>query len=330
LSRTRGFLLLSMLVGILLFGVVGYRIVEGWGFLDSLYQTVITVSTVGFKEVHPLSDAGKVFTIFLVVLGIGFFTYAASQFVKLVVDGRIAELLGKRRMEKALKNIRDHCIVCGYGRMGTVVAENLRSARQALVIVDINPERVRAALEEGFLAVEGDATQESVLLRAGVGHARSVAAILPDDPDNLYLTITAKALNPKIRVVAKAMTTEGKVRLEKVGADMVIAIYSIGGERMSAALVWPEVVDFMDIAYGKGGNVRVEEIRLPPNCRLAGKTIGEAGLRERYGISVLVIRRDQEIITPNPSETLLVGDTVLLMGRSDRLQRFLEEMVESA
>ena len=327
MTRKKILFLALVLFGILTSGVAGYQIIEGWGFLDSLYQTVITVSTVGFKEVYPLSGAGKVFTILLVMMGISFFAYAATQLVRLVVDGKIAELFGRRRMEKALKNLKDHCIVCGYGRMGTVVAENLRVEGQAMVIVDRDPERVRAATEEGFVAIEGDATQESVLARAGIDRARSVAAVLPDDPDNLYLTITAKAMNPALRVVAKAMTNEGKVRLEKVGADTVISLYSIGGDRMSAALSAPEVVDFIDIAYGKGGRVRVEEIRLPENCRLAGRTIANTGFKDRYGITVLVIKRGDEIIVPSPSETLAGGDVLLVMGKPDRVQRFLEEML---
>lgn len=327
MTRTKIFFLAFVLFGILASGVAGYQMIEGWGFLDSLYQTVITVSTVGFREVYPLSEAGKVFTIILVMMGISFFAYAATQFVKLVVDGKIAEIFGRRRMEKALKDLKDHCIVCGYGRMGTVVAENLRIDGQSVVIVDRDPERVRAAIEEGLVAIEGDATQESVLVRAGIDRARSVAAVLTDDPENLYLTITAKALNPAVRVVAKAMTNEGRVRLEKVGADTVIALYSIGGDRMSAALSASEVVDFIDIAYGKGGPVRVEEIRLPDNCGLAGRTIASTGFKKRYGITVLVIRRGDEIIVPSPSETLAGGDVILIMGKPDRVQRFLEEML---
>lgn len=325
MTKTKVLVLLFFLLAILSAGTVGYQAIEGWGFLDSLYQTVITISTVGFREVYPFSPAGKIFTIILVMIGISFVAYSATQFVKLVVEGEIREFFGKRRMEKVLKNLKDHHIICGYGRMGAVVAENLRKEGMGSVIVDNASERVQGALDEGFIALAGDATQEDVLREAGIERARALAAVLPDDPDNLYLTITAKAVNPALRVVAKAMTAEGAKRLENVGADTVIPLYTIGGERMSVALARPGVLDFMDIAHGRGGHIRVEEIELPTGCSIAGQTISDAGIRERFGITVLVIKRGQEIIIPSPSETLAEGDVLLVMGEPERIQRFLEE-----
>ncbi|MEO0192963.1 MAG: potassium channel family protein, partial [candidate division WOR-3 bacterium] len=251
--RTKKIIILFFVfLGILCFGIVGYMIIEGWGFLDSLYQTVITVSTVGFREVYPISEAGKIFTIILVIIGVSFVAYSASQFVSFIVEGRLNEFFSKRRMKKLLSELRDHFIVCGYGRMGALVANNLRSEGQSLVVIDDDPELVRKATEEGFLAIEGDATQEEVLKRAGIERAKAVAAVLRDEPQNLYLTITAKALNPSARVVAKALTEEGKARLEKVGADTVILIYNIGGDRLSLALLRPEDLDFVYIAHGAG------------------------------------------------------------------------------
>ncbi|MEO0145770.1 MAG: potassium channel protein [candidate division WOR-3 bacterium] len=308
----------------LCFGIVGYMIIEGWGFLDSLYQTVITVSTVGF-EVYPLSDAGRIFTIVLLILAISFVAYSASQFVSFIVEGRLNEFFSKRRMKKLLSELRDHFIVCGYGRMGALVANNLRSEGQSLVVIDDDPEMVRKATEEGFLAIEGDATQEEVLKRAGIERAKAVAAVLRDEPQNLYLTITAKALNPSARVVAKALTEEGKARLEKVGADTVILIYNIGGDRLSLALLRPEDLDFVYIAHGAGKHIVIGETRLPPNCRILGKTVGKAGLKEQYGIDLLLIKRENNIILPGPSDTLAEGDMLFLMGEREQVMRFLRD-----
>ncbi len=323
MTRTKILLLLFLLLAIVSAGVIGYQAIEGWGFLDSLYQTVITISTVGFREVYPLSESGKIFTIVLVMMGISFVAYAATQLVSLIVEGEIREFFGKKRMEKVLRELKDHHIICGYGRMGVVVAENLRHEGASLAVVDIDPDRVKSALEEGFIAIAGNATQEDVLRKVGIERARAIAAVLPDDPDNLYLVITARSLNPHIRVVSKAMTDEGAARLEKVGADVVIPIYTIGGERMSVALTRPEVLDFIDIGHGRGKSIRVEEIILPSGCRVAGKTISESGLREKYGITILVIKRGSEVIIPGPSEILMEGDILLVVGDLEKFKDFM-------
>lgn len=325
MKKTRLPILAILLLLVIVSGTLGYQLIEGWNLLDSLYQTLITLSTVGFGEVKPLSPQGKLFTIMLVVIGISFVTYAATQLVQVVIEGKIGEIIGKRKMKQALKNLRNHYIICGYGRIGVVVAENLRLEGMSLVIVDKEAERVQAAIDKGFVALRGDATQESVLMEAGIKQAKGIAAVLPDDPDNLYLTITARSLNPGIRVAAKAMTSEGAKRLEKVGTDTVIPLYTIGGERMSVALTRPEVLDFIDIAHGRDRHIRLEEIRLPSGCRIAGQSIAGAKLREKYGITVLVIKRGQEIIIPGPSDTLAEGDVLLVMGEMARVQRFLEE-----
>ncbi len=308
------------LVALLLVGSAGYYFIENFEPLDALYQTVITVSTVGFGEVRPLSPAGKLFTVFLISFGIGVATYAAAQIGHLVVGGELRELLGRRRVRQRVRELSGHYIICGFGRMGRVVAQDLASKKVQFVIIERDPERVRKALNAGFLVLEADATEEDALLDAGIGRAKGLAAALDSDPDNLYLVVTAKSLNPKVFVVAKALTEEGARKLKAGGADKTVALYEIGAKRMAMALLRPQITEFLDLTVGSE-KVLIEGIEIFQDSPLAGKTLRELDLRRRFGVTVIAARRgDELVVSPGPDFVPQVGDVLFVIGSEANLK----------
>ncbi len=315
-----------LLFAVLLAGTMGYWLVEGWNILDSFYQTVITLSTVGFGEVHPLSDAGKLLTVGLIIGSIGIVTYAATLIGRIIVEGEVQQIFQTRRMEKTLKDMRDHFILCGYGRMGLVAADRLRQDGHRLVIVEKSPDAAQRARNAGYIVVEGDATQEEVLQKAGIARAKGVAALLPDDPDNLYLTITARNMNPKVLIAAKAMTEAGALRMTKVGVDKVIPLYHLGGMQLATALSRPEVMNFLDVVAGHGQHVRIDQVLVPEGCKLLGQSLADLDLRGRFGITVLAVKRGQDIFSASPETVLQPGDIALVMGPADKLDGFERQL----
>jgi voltage-gated potassium channel len=226
-------------------GTVGYRLIEGWSVLDSLYMTVITISTVGFKEVNPLSDSGRLFTIFLVVAGIGTALYTITRIGQILLEGELVEFLGRRRMQKEIAKLREHMIVCGFGRVGLPVAEDLHGREIPFCIIENDPVLLDEIGHAGFVAVAGDATDADILKEAGIAHATTLFALLATDADNLYLTMAAKELNPNVKVIARALDEKAEVRLKRIGADKVVSPYKIAGTRMLQAALKPTVLEFL-------------------------------------------------------------------------------------
>ncbi len=283
---------------------------ENMRFLDALYMTVITVSTVGFREVKDLSDIGKLWTIILIIFGWGtvsiLITNVAAYFLSLEVF--------KRRYGMP-KGISDHYIICGFGRMGRIVAEFLKSSHSPFIIVENDPERVEQAISMGYKVIEGDATEESTLIKACIHRARGLASLLRDDPDNLYVIINAKNLNPKIYTVAKATTEKGAKLMRNVGTDRVILPYDWAGIRIARALIHPAVSEFLDLYH-----MRVEEITLDEGSPFVGKSLRELNLT-KYGAYVLaVFRNGKPIIPPNPHEPLNRGDVLIILGEIEKLK----------
>ena len=314
---------LGWLVLLVLTGSVGYWLIEGFSPLDSVYQTVITVSTVGFGEVRPLSPAGKVFTVLLITFGIGVATYAAAQIGHLVVGGELRELLGRRRVRQRVSRLQGHYIICGFGRMGRVVAQDLEAKGARFVVVERDPQRARQALNLGYLVLEGDATEEDVLADAGVERARGLAATLDDDPQNLYLVVTAKSLNPSLFVVAKALTEAGARKLRAAGADKTVSLYELGAKRMAMALLRPQVTEFLDLTVGSE-KVFIEGVEVGEGSPLAGRSLGQLELRRRFGITVIAARRgDELLVSPGPEFTPKPGDVLFVIGTEENLKRVL-------
>ena len=236
-----------LLFSIMAVGVIGLMFIEGWSFLDALYMTVITMSTVGFKEIHPLTTEGKVFIIILIVLGVGSFFYIVTVTAEYIISGHLKGVIGRKRMKKEIDALNNHYIICGFGRVGEQVAGVLNSERKPLVIVDNNPDALQQCNSLGYLFVEGDASNDEVLKEAGIFKAKGLVSAIDSDADNVYVTLSAKGIRDDIFVVARANLEGAEHKLRKAGANRVISPYSIGGRRLASLLLRPAVVEFMDV-----------------------------------------------------------------------------------
>jgi voltage-gated potassium channel len=327
LSRLRvAALFVVAVVGV---GVLGYRLLEGYTWLEALYMTAITLSTVGFQEVRPLSQMGRLFTVALLAAGLGVVLYTAVAIAEQVVAGEFQRILERRRMEKRIAVQRDHYLVCGFGRIGRVICRELATKPMPFVVVDHADEAIRKAEEAGYLVLQGDATDEATLLAAGVQQARGLFAALSTDAANVFVTLTAKELNPALFVVARAESERSERTLLRGGADKVISPYAMGGHRMAQAALRPAVVEFIDLAtHHQSLELQLEEIGVASHSACDGVALGEAGLCEQYGVIVVAIKRasGKMIFKPAPEETLQAGDRLVVLGEAPRLRQ-VEQLV---
>ena len=299
-------------------GTVGYMVLEDMSALEALYMTVITLSTVGFKEVRNPSEAGRVFTILLILGGVGTMTYGLATLIEFVVGGQLTGIYRRRAVRRQLDNLRNHYIVCGYGRVGEAVAREFAAERVPFVVIDVDPEVVQRVEADGFLGIEGDASEDAVLEEAGIGRARGLVAAVDSDADNIFVTLSARTLNPGLLIVARANVEESARKLQKVGADHVISPYSIGGKKMATLMLKPLVNDYLEVVTG-GGEIefRLEEFSLNDTCEIVGKSIGELEVRTRTGATILAVRHGATgIFDTNPSPDLVLqdGDVLIAIG----------------
>ena len=308
-------------------GTTGYRVIEGWPLLDCLYMTVITLTTVGYREVGPLSTAGQVFTILLALSGVFALFYSATVVIQAILEGELQVLLGSYRVRRILAELHDHVIVCGYGRVGRLVCRELDAAGQPFVVIDPSDEVLRDVVFQHGIPLEGDATSEDVLREAGVERARALVASLASDADNLYITMTARLMNPDLRIVARADDDRAERKLTRAGANRVVAPYRLGGLRIAHAILRPTVVEFLDLAVGgKDIELAVEEVELREDSPLVGRALRDSGLRDEFDIIVIALRRgDQMLVNPRPETQFRPGDTIIVTGHRDKLDRFIRE-----
>ena len=307
---------LSFLV-VLATGVLGYRTVEDVGWLDSLYMTVITITTVGFREVVDLGPGGKALTILLIGGGVVTVTYAAFTAAEYVVEGHLRDELERRRMDRTISRLEGHTIVCGYGRVGRHLVATLDQDDAAFVVVDNDDSKLEDLHERGHLVVRGDATEEQVLVEAGLERAAALVACVNSDADNVLVTLTAKGVRPDCGVIARVKADENEKKLVRAGADRVISPSTIGGRRIAALLTRPAVADFLDGIAGGATDYTLEEVLVRPDGGLEGRTLREAGIRERFHCTVLALRHasDQRLDShPAPTAPLEVGDVLVVMG----------------
>ncbi|MGF1569238.1 MAG: potassium channel family protein [Nodosilinea sp.] len=324
--RTRRHLIwgAAALVCVLLSGILWYRLIEGWSWLDSIYMSVITLSTVGFGEINPLSARGRLFTIILIMMGVGVIAYILNNLTEAVAQGHLQAGFRLLKRRKLMESLTDHYIICGFGRTGRQVAAEFADEAIPFIVVDSDDLSIQSAQYLGYITVQGDATQDQVLLQVGVERARCLVAALPSDAENLYTVLSAKTLAPAIRTIARASTEEAIQKLQRGGADVVVSPYITGGKRMAAAALRPQVVDFLDgILTGADRTVYVEEFLLTPNtCPLIGQTLAEAQLGRRAGALILAIRRSDNTLLfgPTADTRLHPGDLVITMGNADQLR----------
>jgi len=312
---------LAALVAVLVAGTVGY-VAFGFSVLDAVYQTVTTVSTVGFREVHPLSAGGRVFTIVLILVGVATALYTFTLVLEAVVEGQIQELLGRKRMERQIARMAGHVIVCGFGRVGRNLAQYVTGAGQDVVVIENDPVRATAAEAAGHV-VRGDATSDEALLEAGIERARVLVTALNTDADNLFVTLTARSLRADLFIVARARVESSEAKLAQAGANRVVNPQGIGGARMAAFVLQPHVAEFLDVVMHDGSlEFRLEEVPVPSGSPLAGRSLREAQIRDSTGALVLALRDSGGEFTTNPPpETpLAAGQILIAIGTEAQLK----------
>jgi voltage-gated potassium channel len=303
-------------------GTVGYMAIEDQTALNAFYMTTITVTTVGFREAFPLSPVGQAFTILLAFGGVGVILLIASEFARAILDTDIRRMIGIRRDLTMIKNLSQHIVVLGSGRMGGAVVEVLRNRGVAFAVVDLDPDRCRELEEEHLPVVRGDATQEDVLQAAGIGRASTLITCLADDAHNVYSILLAKQLNHKITVIARAVEDGAEERLRLAGADRVLNPYKVGGMRLAITALKPTVTDFIDASLS-GSSIELElaEVVVHPSSDLAGKTLAGAEVRQRFGIIVVALKRGEEsTFNPGPDERIEGGDVLVALGPTQALE----------
>ncbi len=318
------FLLCAVTAG----GTVGYMVIEGWNAWDAFYMSVITITTVGYKEVHELSFNGQVLTVLLLFGGVGAALYTFTLLATVVVEGGLPKRLQRRRQARMLETIKDHFIICGYGRIGSIIARQFQRQQVPLVVVERDPERMQAALEHGALAVEADASREDVLKRVGIERARGLIAVVGTDAENVYAVLSARVLRPDLFIVGRAETEDAAIKLRRAGADRVLSPYQIGGIQIANAALRPAVVDFMDLATGTDNlELSMEEIAIAETSALAGHTLVAANLRQRFGVIVVGIQRRDRRMEFNPASDIMIqaGDKLVVLGQADSLKQLESE-----
>jgi len=318
----------GLIVLVISFGTAGYMSIEGWNFLDSLYMTIITLTTVGFREIHDLSFNGKVFTIVLIIGGVGTVLYALSTGAKFVLEGELQEIFGRKRLEKKLKDLEGHYIVCGYGRMGKIIAKELKHENLTFVVIEKNDVVMDPDEKEEILIVQGDATKDELLKKVGIEKAKCLISALPTDAENLYVVLSARGLNPNLLIVARAGEEGSEQKLLRAGADRVVSPYHIGGLRIAHTVLKPAVVDFIEFAT-KSGNIdlQMEEITIQKDSGLVGQSLDQCGIGRDLGIIIVAIKQQNGEMKFNPTfrTTIEAGDTLIAVGETSKLN-VLEEM----
>jgi len=309
-------------------GTVGFMFLEDMGPLDSLYMTVITLSTVGFGEVRPLHAGGRIFVIGLIVFGVATATFMASTIGQVILEGQIRKVLGRRKMETKIKKLSGHNIIAGFGRVGRQVADEFARRRVPFVVIESDNAALNYLDATGYNYVAGEATEDEVLMSAKVEHARVLISTLPSEADNVYLAMTARHMNSGLYIIARADNPGGEKKLKRAGADIVVSPHILGGMRMAMASLRPNVVDFMQMTGLGEAGLGIEEISVPEGCRFGGKTLIESGIKAEYGVTVIGIKKtDKKLqINPPPDAIIEEKDILIMVGSNDELERLTVEM----
>jgi len=318
----------ALLLLIVALGTLGYMMIEGWSAWDAFYMTIITITTVGYREVHPLSRAGEAHTVGVLILGVGAALYAFTLLATIVVEGGLPRRLQRRRQERMLETIKDHFIICGYGRIGSTVARQFQRQQVPFVVIERDPERLKAAVDDGALAVEADASREDILKRVGIERARGFVAAVGTDAENVYAVLTARVLRPDLFIVSRAETEDATLKLKRAGANRVVSPYHIGAVQIAQTALRPAVVDFVEIATSSANiELAFEEIAVAPASKLVERSIVETNLRQRYGVIVVGIQREDGTMefNPEPDTRVRAGDKLVVIGRADSLKKLEAE-----
>jgi voltage-gated potassium channel len=325
LDRTT-YLVIGIIVFVLMLlgDTIGYMIIEGWSFTDAVYMTVITLSTVGYGEVQRLSPTGRIFTIVVIILGVGFVFYLAGSIIQFMVEGRIREILGRRKLEKKIRGQKGHYIICGYGRVGSSICEALGSKPIGIVVIERDPARVAKLNERNILHVAGEATDEENLIRANVQQARGLIAALKTDSDNVYVILSARQLNSDLFIMARSGEERSERKLIAAGADKVVCPYSMGAHRMAQTILRPTVTDFLELTLmDTTRDIQMEEMPVYPSSKLIDVALQDSGIRKELDLIIVAVKKAPGDMLFNPSSQtrLEAGDTVIAIGEKQNLER---------
>jgi len=304
--------------------------IEDWRFLDALYMTVITLGTVGFKEVHDLSDGGKMFTMGLILVGVSVLGYIVGSLAQIMFEGQFQRIMGRKKVEKQINALKDHYIICGFGRIGSLICKEFKANELPFVIVEKSADSVEKLDEEGYLHMKGDATLDETLLKAGIKRAKGLISVVTSDTENVYITLTARGLNPDLYILARSGEEGSDLKLKRAGASKVVSPYIIGGSRMAQSILRPNVVDFIEIATGSEHlDLQMEEISIPSHSAFAGETLVSSGFRKETGVIIIGIKKahGKMIFNPHSQAKIDGGDTLIVLGEPQSIAK-LEDLVE--
>jgi voltage-gated potassium channel len=319
-----------MLVMVVFMGTIGYMVIDKWQFLDALYMTVITITTVGYGEIRHVSEPGRIFTIFLIFLGMGILAYTLGMVAQAMVELQVRSILGRRKLGRKIRSLKEHYIICGYGRIGRIIAQELKSNQIPVIVLDQDPDSKETLEHQDIPYIIDDATSEEVLIEAGIDAAKGLVAVVESDADNLFITMTARGLNPKLFILARADNEQTQKKLLRAGADRVALPYLIGGQKMAHTIVMPAVTDFLELTvHGKDIELKLEELLVNERSRLNGVTLVDSGIRQDTNIIILAIRKKNGKMTFNPSSQTRIesGDTLISLGGIGDLKR-LSQMLK--
>jgi voltage-gated potassium channel len=313
------------LIGVFVLGSIGFHLIEGWSWFDSFYMVLITVSTIGYSEVHPLTSAGRIFNVAVIMVGVGLVFLAIGALTQALLEFELREFFGRRRMERELERLRDHYIICGAGRVGRSTARELARRPTPFVIIESSQAKIDRLPPE-WLTVQGDATQETVLHRAQIERARGLVAATTTDATNIYIVLTARGLNPGLKIIARASEEDAEKHLKTAGADTVISPYLFAGHRIAQAFLRPHVLDFIDSAtVNLGLDLEIAEVEVSADSRFVGQSFRESHMRHDMGVIVLAIKRQKEMrFNPMPDDRIQAGDFLIAMGEAAGVRK-LEE-----
>jgi voltage-gated potassium channel len=315
---------LSLLTAVLLGGTLGFHIIERWGWFDGFYMTLTTMTTVGYGEIHSLSHAGRIFNSFLIVASVIAAAFTLGTFTQALLEFEFGKTVGRHRMERELRKMTGHYIVCGAGRVGRTVLRELRARGQACVVIERDPARARWAENEKIPVIVGSASSEEVLQRAHIESAKGFVAAVNSDAENLYIVLTARGFRPDLKIIARASEEEATSKLLRAGASQVLSPYNFIGHRIAQLLLRPNILDFVDAAVGSDRlDIEISEVKVGESSRLAGKKLAEGVVRQAADVIVLAVKTaaGKMVFNPAPESVIGAGDCLIVIGADDQLKR---------
>jgi len=322
--------LAGLLVLLVVGGTVGFHLIEGWSYFDGFYMVLTTITSLGYGEIHPLSHAGRLLNIFIIVSGVGLVLLTVAGASRTLLEFELQNMFGRRRMDREISRLSGHYIICGVGRVGRSAARELARRPLPFVMVDTNEEKLKKYASQDWLTFHGDATQTHVLQELHIERASGLVAATTTDAINIYIILTARSLNPKLKIIARAAEEEAEQHLYKAGADSVVSPYKFAGYRIAQTFMRPNVVDFFDTAMGQERPLEIEEVKVGKGARVVGKTLEGSRLRQELGVIVLAIKGEQSPMRFNPPPDAMIheGDHLIAMGEPEGLRRLEESASE--